>query len=195
MKRILWMIAVVAAVTASAACGGGGSSPSLAPATPSPLAATPTATPVPVYTDPPGFAASFLQCSPGELRMPFGGTNTYVVTVFGMEAGKCHYASKVVDPKGAVIQNGGDCRTAPEMPYQGVEDSHQPFGRSSFRQQVTSQCEHRDCRQRRIGNLLIVLDRHHLDGNAVSPKKDKRGAAQGDENGSSQYGCGQQDDH
>jgi hypothetical protein len=39
--------------------------------------------------------------------MPFGGSNTYV---YGMEAGRCHYASKVVDPKGVVVQTGGDCR-------------------------------------------------------------------------------------
>lgn len=90
MQRLLWKIAIVAAGTASAACGGGGSSPTPASATASPVAATPTPTPVPVYTDPPGFAASFLQCSPGGLRMPFGGTNTYVVTVFGMEAGRSH---------------------------------------------------------------------------------------------------------
>ena len=100
MQRLLWKIAIVAAVTASAACGAGGSSPTLAPATASPVVATPTATPVPVYTGPPGFAASFLQCSPGELRMPFGGINTYVVTVYGMEAGSVITPAKSWTPGG-----------------------------------------------------------------------------------------------
>ncbi|HEY5475393.1 MAG TPA: hypothetical protein VIK11_01645 [Tepidiformaceae bacterium] len=110
MKRILWNIAMVAAIGVGAACGGGGANATPVPTIASPVLATPTPTPVPVFTDPPSFASSFLQCSPGELQMPFGGTNTYVVTVFGMEAGNCHYASKVVDPKGGVVQSGGDCR-------------------------------------------------------------------------------------
>ncbi|MFH0712708.1 MAG: hypothetical protein V2A55_02555 [Candidatus Jorgensenbacteria bacterium] len=58
------------------------------------------------YTDAPAFAPSFLQCSPSELKIPFTGNNTYVITVFGVENGNCHYAVKVVDQNDVVIQGG-----------------------------------------------------------------------------------------
>lgn len=71
------------------------------------------------YTDPDSFKPSFLQCSPSELKMP--GTdadpNTLVITIFGLENGKCHYAEKTVDKNGITLQlpQGGfgviDCKT------------------------------------------------------------------------------------
>jgi len=87
-------------------------------------APTPTTTSVPAagqpkqtnpvaYTDASSFAPSFLQCSPGELKMPFPGNNTYVITVFGVENGNCHYAGRIVDQNGLAVKGGppeSDCR-------------------------------------------------------------------------------------
>jgi len=67
------------------------------------------------YTDASSFASSFLQCSPSELKMPFPGNSTYIVTVFGVENGKCHYAIKVVGQNGAVLRSGGDCKVPSEL--------------------------------------------------------------------------------
>ena len=63
-----------------------------------------------VYTDPTSFLPSFLQCSPSELNMPSSNTktNTLVITVFGLENGKCHYAGKLVNKKGATVQLAQD---------------------------------------------------------------------------------------
>lgn len=92
-------------------------------------ASIPTATSVPatsqpeqtgpvVYTDAPGFAPSFSQCSPSEFKTPFPGDNIYVITVFGLENSKCHYAVKVVDKNGVVVQGGPpeiDCNVPEEL--------------------------------------------------------------------------------
>lgn len=89
-------------------------SPAPTPATtPAPAAGQPKQTNPVAYTDASSFAPSFLQCSPGELKMPFLGNNTYVIAVFGVENGNCHYAVKVVDQGGVVVQGGAggvDCK-------------------------------------------------------------------------------------
>jgi hypothetical protein len=85
-----------------------------APATTSsPAAGQPEQTKPVAYSDPSSFAPSFLQCSPSELKMPFSGNNTYIITVFGIENGNCHYTAKVVDQSGVVAQGGAggvDCK-------------------------------------------------------------------------------------
>ena len=91
----------------------------LAPAiTPTPTASQPNQTPV-VYTDPSNFAPSFSQCSSSEFKTPFPGPNaTFVITVFGVENGKCHYAVKVVGQNGLAIQGGPpaiDCKVPKEL--------------------------------------------------------------------------------
>lgn len=53
--------------------------------------------------DPPCFSQHFLACEPSELRMPFMEGTTYVITVFGLESGSCHYASKIVDLDGNLV--------------------------------------------------------------------------------------------
>lgn len=68
-----------------------------------------------IYVDVPNFSRSFLQCSPSELKMPFMGTNTLVITVFGIENDKCHYVSKVIDKNGAEIFSGTDCSVPKEL--------------------------------------------------------------------------------
>ncbi len=85
--------------------------PSATPITNQPSAVQPAQTGPVAYTDPPSFAPRFLQCSPSELKMPFTGTNSYVVTVFGVQNGICHFASKVVNQSGVTVNGGvGDCR-------------------------------------------------------------------------------------
>jgi hypothetical protein len=74
---------------------------------------TPKQTSPVAYTDAPSFSRSFLQCSPSELKMPFSGSSTFVITVFGVENGKCHYTGQVVDQKGVAVQGGppaSDCK-------------------------------------------------------------------------------------
>jgi hypothetical protein len=85
--------------------------PSSAPAASQPVSASQPAQTGPVaYTDASQFASSFLQCSPSELKMPFGGTDTYVITVFGVENSTCHFANKVVDKNSVALQSGMDCQ-------------------------------------------------------------------------------------
>ncbi len=48
----------------------------------------------------------FLKCTPAELKMPFGDNAFLVITVFGIENGKCHYVAKVVDSSGKAIPAG-----------------------------------------------------------------------------------------
>lgn len=67
------------------------------------------------YTDAPSFSRSFLQCSSSELKMPFMGTDTLVITVFGIENNKCHYVSKVIDKNGAEVLSGADCKVPKEL--------------------------------------------------------------------------------
>ena len=90
------------------------SAPTETPSTTSvPAAGQPKPTSPVAYTDASSFALSFLQCTPSELKMPFPGNNTYVITVFGVENGDCHYAIKVVDQNGVVVQGGAggiDCK-------------------------------------------------------------------------------------
>ncbi|MGC9610848.1 MAG: hypothetical protein ABSE68_01350 [Minisyncoccia bacterium] len=83
-----------------------------APATNSiPAGGQPNQTPV-AYTDASSFSQSFLRCIPSELKMPFPGNSTYVITVFGVENGNCHYATKVVGQNGAAVSGAGgvDCK-------------------------------------------------------------------------------------
>jgi len=67
-----------------------------------------------IFTDPPSFAPSFLQCTPSELRMPFPGDNIYVNTVYGVENDKCHYILKVVNKDNVALQ-GIDCLVPKEL--------------------------------------------------------------------------------
>jgi hypothetical protein len=90
-----------------------------APATtPTPTASQPNQTPV-VYTDPSSFAPSFSQCSSSEFKTAFPGNNaTFVITVLGVENGKCHYTVKIVDQNGVAIQGGPpgvDCKVPKEL--------------------------------------------------------------------------------
>ena len=57
-------------------------------------------------TAPECFAPYFLKCTPVELKMPFGDNAFFVITVFGIEDGKCHYVSKMVDASGKTITAG-----------------------------------------------------------------------------------------
>ena len=52
------------------------------------------------------FAPYFLKCTPVELKMPFGDDAFFMITVFGIEDGKCHYTVKVVDASGKTITAG-----------------------------------------------------------------------------------------
>ncbi|MCX6787473.1 MAG: hypothetical protein NTY93_03065 [Candidatus Kaiserbacteria bacterium] len=54
----------------------------------------------------PDFSKSFLQCSPREFTAKFAGASTYVITIFGVENGACHYTAKVVDQNGTIIPGG-----------------------------------------------------------------------------------------
>ena len=56
--------------------------------------------------DPSCFSPHFLTCTPSELKMPFSEGNTYIITVFGVENGKCHYALKMIDQTGALLSGG-----------------------------------------------------------------------------------------
>lgn len=67
-------------------------------------------------TDPSCLMSYFLACQPSELKMPFVQNNTFQITVLGLENGKCHYQSKVVDQNGVVITGGtNDCSVPKEM--------------------------------------------------------------------------------
>jgi hypothetical protein len=52
------------------------------------------------------FSPYFLKCTPVELKMPFSDSAFLIITVFGVEDGKCHYASKIVDASGKAIPLG-----------------------------------------------------------------------------------------
>lgn len=54
-------------------------------------------------TDSSCFQPQFLACNPSELKIPFAEGITYVITVFGIADGKCHYAFKLVDNDGKAI--------------------------------------------------------------------------------------------
>ncbi|MCL5438925.1 MAG: hypothetical protein M1268_02965 [Patescibacteria group bacterium] len=68
-------------------------------------------------SDPQCLASNFLQCKASKLTMPFGGggNSTYIITVFGLENGKCHYSSKVVDQNGAPLISEVDCVVPKEL--------------------------------------------------------------------------------
>lgn len=66
-------------------------------------------------TDPTCLAPRFLSCSLTELKMPFQEQFTYVISVLGIENGKCHYTSKVVDQNGTVVQSEVDCKVPKEL--------------------------------------------------------------------------------
>ncbi len=110
-KNIIIIIAVVIlAIVAYFIFTNQGSAPATTsvPATGQPAQTNPVA-----YTDASSFSQSFLQCNPSELKMPFPGNSTYVITVFGVESGNCHYAVKVTDQNGVAVQGGAggiDCR-------------------------------------------------------------------------------------
>ena len=64
-------------------------------------------------TDPQCLYPQFMACNPSEMKIPFNEEGiTYVITVFGAENGKCHYALKVVDKDGNVPTGGptADCK-------------------------------------------------------------------------------------
>ncbi len=55
-------------------------------------------------------ATNLLSCKPAEFKMDFTTPSSkYVITVFGEEAGNCHYESKVLDADGT-ITTGSDCK-------------------------------------------------------------------------------------
>lgn len=55
------------------------------------------------------FAAEFSKCNPSEFQTPFGSQGTYIVTVFGLENGKCHYQGGVYSSEGKLLTPGLDC--------------------------------------------------------------------------------------
>ena len=101
-----------------------GSAPAGAPtSTSTPIAGQPGQAAAPItYTDPASFSSGFLQCSPSVLKMPFGGTNSYIITVFGVEGGTCHYASKIVDQNGVAFQGTVDCQVPKPLITSGILD-------------------------------------------------------------------------
>jgi hypothetical protein len=62
-------------------------------------------------TEPQCLFPHFLNCTPSELKMPFMEGTTFIITIFGVENGKCHYAAKVVDENGNVARGmpSSDC--------------------------------------------------------------------------------------
>jgi len=124
------IVVSVAIILAVGACSAPAPATVSAPATPSAPARTsaaattsaPTASPSPspapaAYSDPPSFVPSFLRCSASELKTPFVGADVFVITVFGLDNGKCHYAAKVVDKTGVALQIGVgiDCIVPKEL--------------------------------------------------------------------------------
>jgi hypothetical protein len=65
-----------------------------------------------VCADPPCLVPYFLACNPSELTMPFLNGTNYVITVFRLEDGKCHYGAKITDKDGKAIPDmlSLDCR-------------------------------------------------------------------------------------
>ena len=53
-------------------------------------------------TDPQCLYPQFMACNPSEMKMPFLNETNYVITVFGIENGKCHYALKIIYQDGTV---------------------------------------------------------------------------------------------
>ncbi|NMB92299.1 MAG: hypothetical protein GYA31_01590 [Parcubacteria group bacterium] len=55
-------------------------------------------------------SSNFLNCKPTEFKMDFTTPGSkYVITVFGEEAGKCHYSFKVLNADGTLMA-GLDCK-------------------------------------------------------------------------------------
>jgi len=55
-------------------------------------------------------ATNLLSCKPAEFKMDFTTPGSkYVITVFGEEAGKCHYGFKVLNADGTIMA-GLDCK-------------------------------------------------------------------------------------
>lgn len=51
-------------------------------------------------TDASCFQPQFLACNPSEMKMPFMGGTNYIITVVGLENGKCHYYFQILDNEG-----------------------------------------------------------------------------------------------
>jgi len=59
------------------------------------------------------FAAEFSKCQPSEFKTSFGPGGTYIITVFGLENGKCHYQGGVYGSDGKLLTPGLECNLPP----------------------------------------------------------------------------------
>lgn len=68
-------------------------------------------------TDPICFSTQFMNCNSSELKMAFMENTTYVITVSGLEDGKCHYSTKITDASGVNVPGmpAVDCKIPKEM--------------------------------------------------------------------------------
>ena len=71
-------------------------------------------------TEPSCLFPHLLNCTPSELNAFMEEGTTYMITVFGVEDGKCHYTAKVVDENGNVA--GGMPSTACLVPMEKITE-------------------------------------------------------------------------
>jgi hypothetical protein len=109
MKKILTFIFLAASL--SLALTGCGNKQSVANPVPNPAEQNLNQPPSESVSciDPVCMMSHFLACDKSELRMPFIQNSTYQITVLGLENGKCHYQSKVIDQNGGVSSGISDC--------------------------------------------------------------------------------------